>query len=101
MMRDLIRPGIIAGVLGAVAIDLYLIITQSLRRFGVWRVRPILTGIVFGTIAMLVMRYAVVPLGHAHQPNIDALRLTNLWVAHTLGFGIPVAIVFKKLSSPA
>lgn len=154
MMRDLIRPGIIAGVLGAVAIDLYLIITQSCilhvatpveisqwdasnllgraaffgglgtallgfvmnlcvgavwgivfalatRRFGVWRVRPILTGIVFGTIAMLAMRYAVVPLGHAHQPNIDALRLTNLWVAHTLGFGIPVAIVFKKLSSPA
>jgi hypothetical protein len=153
-MRDFIGPGIIAGIAGAVAIDLYLIITQSwilhvatpveisqwdasnllgraafnggmgtallgfvmnlcvgavwgiafalaTRRFGIWRARPILTGIVLGTIAMLVMRYAVVPLGHAHQPSVDGLRLTNLWVAHTLGFGIPVAMVFKRLSSAA
>ena len=150
-MRDIIRPGIIAGVIGAFTIDLYLIITQSWilhvatpveisqwdasnvlgraaflggistallglvmnlcvgavwgivfaiakQRFGIWRARPILTGIVFGTIAMLVMRYAVVPLGHAHQPHLDAARLANLWAAHTLGFGIPVAIAFKKLS---
>jgi hypothetical protein len=153
-MRDFTRPGIIAGAIGALSIDLYLIITQSwimhvatpveisqwdasnllgraafsggvqtallglvlnlcvgavwgivfalaARRFGIWRVRPILAGIVFGTIAMLVMRYAVVPLGHAHQPNIDAARLANLWVAHTLGFGIPVVVAFKKLTHVA
>jgi len=154
-MRDIIRPGIMAGVVGALAIDLYLIITQSwimhvatpveisqwdasnaLGRaafFGgiptallglvmnlcvgaVWgiilalvvrsrpelqRVNPIVAGIVFGTIAMLVMRYAVVPLGHAHQPHLDAARLANLWLAHTIGFGIPVLLVFKRLSSAA
>jgi hypothetical protein len=151
-MRDTIQAGIISGIVGAFAIDLYLIVTQSwilhvatpveisqwdasnllgraaffggistallglfmnlcvgavwgivfavvMQRFGMWRVRPIVTGIVFGTIAMLVMRYAVVPLGHAHQPYVDAARLANLWAAHTLGFGIPVAITFKKLSS--
>jgi len=147
-----LRAGIVSGVLGAIAIDVYLIVTQSwilhaatpleisqwdasnilgraafsggigaallglvmnlcvgaawgiifaiaMQRFGIWRTRPILTGIVFGTIAMLVMRYAVVPLGHAHQPHVDAARLANLWVAHTLGFGIPVAVAFKNLSA--
>ena len=152
-MRDFIRPGIIAGAIGALAIDLYLILTQSwimhvatpleisqwdasnlLGRaafFGgiptallglvmnlcvgaVWgaalaivvrsrpellRMNPIVVGIVFGTIVMLVMRYAIVPLGHARQPHVDAARLANLWLAHTIGFGIPVLWVFRKLSS--
>ncbi len=154
-MRDFIRPGIIAGVIGALAIDLYLIITQSWITHGatpveisqwdasnllgraaffggiptallgllmnlcvgaVWglvlalvvrsrpelqRINPVIVGIIFGTIAMLVMRYAIVPLGHAHQPHVDAARLANLWLAHTLGFGIPVLFVFRKLSSAA
>lgn len=154
-MRGFIGPGILAGIVGALAIDLYLIITQSwmlhvatpveisqwdasnlLGRaafFGgiptavlglvmnlcvgaVWgiilafvvsrrpqlqRINPIVVGILFGTIVMLVMRYAIVPLGHAHQPQVDAARLANLWLAHTIGFGIPVVYVFRKLSSAA
>jgi len=153
-MRDL-PPGILAGIAGALAIDCYLIITQSwimhvatpleisqwdasnalgraaffggvstallgllmnlcvgaawgigfalvARSYpGLQRVNLLIVGLVFGTVVMLVMRYAVVPLGHAHQPHADALRLANLWLAHTIGFGIPVVLVFRKLSSAA
>lgn len=139
---------LLAGLCGAVAIDLYLVVTQAwifrnatpvlvsqwdasnaLGRAAfsggwqsallglvmhctvsiVWaaiftalfgstaflRRQPLLLGILFGTAVMLVMRYLVVPLGHAIEPRSDALRLLNLWIAHTLGFGIPVAFTVR------
>lgn len=149
-MSENIRFGFVAGVIGAVAIDIYLVVTQSwilhvatpveisqwdasnllgraaffggvatalvgfvmnlcvgaawgiifalaMRSPRLQHAQPLVLGIAFGTIVMLVMRYAVVPLGHAHQPHVDAPRLANLWLAHTIGFGIPVVLTFRRL----
>lgn len=56
---------------------------------------PIVWGIVFGLIVMCVMRYGVVPLGHATKPHANALWMANLICAHTIFFGIPVALVAR------
>ena len=54
---------------------------------------PVLSGLLFGTAVMLVMFYVVVPLGHAQHPSSDPRSLFNAFIAHTLFFGVPVALV--------
>lgn len=55
--------------------------------------RPIVFGTVFGIVVMLVMKYLVVPLGHAHQGGGTPAQLINQILAHVLAFGLPVALV--------
>lgn len=54
---------------------------------------PVPSGVVFGIAVMLVMKYVVVPLGHASQPHARPAQLVNQILAHVLAFGIPVALV--------
>jgi uncharacterized membrane protein YagU involved in acid resistance len=54
---------------------------------------PIVSGVVFGLVVMGVMRYLIVPLGHAHQPTGTPLTLVNQMLAHVVAFGLPVALV--------
>lgn len=142
---------VLAGVAGAVAIDFYLIATQSwilhnasamaisqwdasnvlgagafdggwqtaAAGFGIhcivsicwatifailfWRVpfvrrQPVLAGALFGVVVMFVMRYGVVPLGHAVELRAGPVRMLSLLIAHTLFFGIPVALVVRAVS---
>lgn len=151
-MSSAIGRGVVAGIAGAIAIDLYLIVVQSwimhlfspivisqwdasntlgraafdggiataLLGFGmhlvvssIWgivlalllryerlrHVHPLLIGIPFGLIVMVVMRDLIVPLGQAHQPVVHGWRLLNLAVAHTLFFGVPMAYVAKGKGS--
>lgn len=65
--------------------------------------RPILSGIVFGIVVMAVMRVDVVPLGAAAPlPAMKPMGLLDQTVAHTLFFGIPVALVVRHfLAKPA
>ncbi len=55
--------------------------------------QPILSGIAFGLVVMLVMKYAIVPLGHASQGHPSPVQLVNQILAHVLAFGIPVALI--------
>lgn len=57
---------------------------------------PIVWGIVFGLMVMCVMRWGIVPLGHAMKPHANALWMANLAAAHTIFFGIPVALVARS-----
>jgi hypothetical protein len=54
---------------------------------------PIVSGVVFGLVVMGVMRYLIVPLGHAHQGAGTPVQLFNQALAHVVAFGLPVALV--------
>jgi hypothetical protein len=58
--------------------------------------QPILWGAVYGVLVMLVMRFAVVPLGHAALGATSPAALINVSIAHVLSFGIPVALVTRR-----
>jgi hypothetical protein len=62
------------------------------RRVPAVRRSPALWGLLFGVLVMLVMFYLVVPLGRAHQSS-NLPSLANGLVAHTVFFGLPVALV--------
>ncbi|HVA29443.1 MAG TPA: hypothetical protein VNF68_14775 [Candidatus Baltobacteraceae bacterium] len=53
------------------------------------------SGLLFGVAVMLVMFTVVVPLGHA-QPSRDLPSLLDAFVAHTVFFGLPVALVVRR-----
>jgi hypothetical protein len=50
------------------------------------------TGLVFGAVVMVVMIYAIVPIGHATQMHSTVARVINVLVAHTVFFGLPIAL---------
>jgi hypothetical protein len=58
---------------------------------------PVLSGLLFGLIVMAVMLELVVPLGHARQASQAAPALINTALAHTVFFGLPVALVIAAL----
>jgi hypothetical protein len=56
---------------------------------------PIWIGALFGVLVMLTMWYLVLPVGHAMQPTLALVSTANVLIAHTVFFGIPVALVAK------
>lgn len=62
--------------------------------------RPLLFGVLFGIVVLMVMNYCVVPLGAAHSSPTTLTNFLNNLLAHTLFFGIPVAYVARKRLSP-
>ena len=52
-------------------------------------------GIVFGAVVMVVMLYAIVPLGHAARMQSTPPHVVNVLVAHTLFFGLPLAMTVQ------
>ena len=63
--------------------------------FEIVRRRPLLLGFLLGVAVMIVMTYAVVPLGHARQPSTALAVVANIAIAHTLFFGVPVMWVVR------
>lgn len=57
------------------------------------REAPAISGLVFGVCVMAVMIFLVVPLGHAARPSTSPASLLDTLVAHTVFFGLPVALV--------
>lgn len=55
------------------------------------------SGIVYGALVMCVMIFAVVPIGHAPQPPRTLVSIGNTLVAHTLFFGLPVALAIRQM----
>lgn len=68
------------------------------RRYPVLLRQPLICGAVFGLFVMLFMRFLVVPLGHAPLTPYTLVGFTNTFIAHTLFFGIPVALVTSRLA---
>jgi hypothetical protein len=80
---------IVAGCWAAVFVALYLAL-PAVRR------SAIVSGLFFGFVVMLVMFYVIVPLGHAQHPSPNPRPLFNALVAHTVFFGLPIALVVRK-----
>jgi uncharacterized membrane protein YagU involved in acid resistance len=59
---------------------------------------PIAWGFIYGFFVMMFMRFIVVPLGHAPQNPYTLPGFTNTFIAHTLFFGVPVALVVQQYS---
>jgi len=59
------------------------------------------SGLAFGVAVMVVMIFFVVPLGHAPQMHKTPANLFNVFVAHTVFFGLPVALTVRtQIGSP-
>jgi len=58
--------------------------------------RPVASGALLGVVAMTVMR-AVIHLGHAVVHPFSPLTFLVILIAHTLFFGIPVALVTASM----
>ncbi len=54
-------------------------------------------GIVFGAVVMVVMLYAVVPIGHAARMQSTPSHVVNVLVAHTIFFGLPLAVTVHSV----
>jgi uncharacterized membrane protein YagU involved in acid resistance len=66
------------------------------QRVAAARAHPAVAGTIFGVLVMVVMHWLVVPLGHAHLGPSAALPLLNELVAHTVFFGLPLALVASR-----
>jgi hypothetical protein len=63
------------------------------------RSRPIVSGICFGLMVMVAMQLLEVAANIYHLP--DATALINALIAHTLFFGLPVALIVSRTLKPA
>jgi hypothetical protein len=52
----------------------------------------VLSGLCFGAVVMVVMIYAIVPIGHATRTHSTVPHVMNVLVAHTIFFGLPLAL---------
>ncbi|MGB8518809.1 MAG: hypothetical protein WCD38_01440 [Candidatus Tumulicola sp.] len=57
---------------------------------------PAIAGLIFGAVVMGVMLFLVVPLGHAARASTNPISLLDTLVAHTIFFGLPVALVVHR-----
>jgi hypothetical protein len=54
-------------------------------------------GLVYGIVVMVVMLYGFVPLGHATRMHDTIANVVRVFVAHTVFFGLPLALVTKAM----
>jgi hypothetical protein len=71
------------------------VFVYAYANFTLVRRRSMLLGFLLGIAVMIVMTYAVVPLGHARQPSTAFLAIANIAIAHALFFGVPVMWVVR------
>ncbi len=62
------------------------------------RARPLTSGIVFGIVVLLWMQFVEIAANIYTLPT--SLELLNLFIAHTLFFGVPVAFVAGRPPRP-
>jgi len=84
----LAMDAVVSLIWGAIFTTLYL-------RAPAVRANLVVSGLVFGAIVMVVMLFAVVPLGHAIRMHDTAGHLVNVLVAHTVFFGLPLALAVR------
>lgn len=53
--------------------------------------------ILFGAVVMVVMLYAIVPIGHATRTQSTPSHVANVLVAHTIFFGLPLAMTVHSV----
>jgi len=96
-------PGILLGQAGHVLVSLVwgFVFVALARRLPELLDQPVLVGAVYGIVVMLVMHYVIVPLGHAPRIPYTLPGLANNLVAHTLCFGVPVALVTARFTNAA
>jgi uncharacterized membrane protein YagU involved in acid resistance len=92
-------PGIVLGQAAHLVVSLawagaFVVLA---RRVSAMTCHPLVAGLLFGVVVMLVMRYAIVPLGRAPLLQLKVPSLVNSLVAHTVFFGVPVALVVRKI----
>ncbi|HYL26481.1 MAG TPA: hypothetical protein VEW74_01535 [Candidatus Nitrosotalea sp.] len=56
----------------------------------------VVAGLIFGAVVMVVMLYAVVPIGHAIRMPDSPAHVLNVLVAHTIFFGLPLALTVRS-----
>jgi len=57
----------------------------------------VVAGLVFGAGVMAVMIFAIVPIGYAPQMHKTPSNLLNVLTAHTVFFGLPVALTVQRV----
>ena len=56
----------------------------------------VVAGFVFGAGVMAVMIFAIVPIGYAPRMHKTPSNLLNVLIAHTVFFGLPVALTVQR-----
>jgi hypothetical protein len=74
-----------------------LIYTALYVSFPSLRRNVIVSGLAFGAVVMVTMLYAVVPIGHAVRMQSTVSHVVNVLVAHTVFFGLPLALTVQAL----
>jgi hypothetical protein len=81
-----------------VALCWALVFTGLYVSFAAVRQNVAISGLVFGAIVMGVMIFGIVPLGHAVQLQRTPAHVVNVLVAHTIFFGLPVALAVQAVA---
>ncbi len=66
------------------------------RRFAWLRANLWAGGLAYGIVVMVVMLWLIVPLGHATQLSKTPGHILNVAIAHTVFFGLPVALALAE-----
>jgi uncharacterized membrane protein YagU involved in acid resistance len=94
--------GLKAAVLGAVLHFAISIAAAALYLWAALRHRALtrhwlVSGVVFGVLAYLVMNVVVVPLSNAANPDFSPGMIVKELLAHTVLFGVPIAGMVRAL----
>jgi uncharacterized membrane protein YagU involved in acid resistance len=95
--------GTTAAVLGAVLHFAISIVAAALYARAALRHRTLIrhwliSGVLFGVLAYLVMNLIVVPLSNATNPDFSLGMIVKELVAHTVLFGVPIAGIVRAFA---
>jgi hypothetical protein len=57
----------------------------------------VVSGLCFGAVVMVVMIFGAVPIGHAAEMRMTPQNLLNVFIAHAVFFGLPLALTVRKV----
>lgn len=103
--RDAYAGGMGTAVLGAalhivISLIAALIFVLAAARWRVLLRRPVLSGLVFGVFAFIVMSWIVVPLSAvAFKQNFNPVLMAMSLAIHMIFFGLPISLTARQLSS--
>lgn len=83
---------VVAICWGVVFTTFYALSPSARRHVGI-------SGLAFGAIVMMVMIFGIVPLGHAVQLQRTPGHIVNVLVAHTIFFGLPLALTVRATAA--
>jgi len=71
------------------------------RRLPLLARRPIVSGVLYGWVAFVVMTFVVVPLSAAHTMQITLPNILNGFIEHALFVGLPSALAARAAAAAA